>query len=114
MGTPMSHMGGLGHGKPYVAIDAATGIPARVGLVAVVNTDGNDIVSSTQIAGNLVLKRTITVRAVTHLLAIDVDSGVHVDAIKLQEILTDITYTEMLAVPAYPTGQCTATGPTGV
>ena len=105
MGAPMGYVNRLRHSKPHMAIDATARIPAGVGLVAVVHANGHHIVTRTQIAGYLVLKGTVAVRTIAHLLAVDVDGGVHIDAVELEIIPGCLMNAEMLAIPPHPTGQ---------
>ena len=110
MYTPLSYMNIFGLRKPYVAIDATTGIPARIGLVAIVHTYGNHIIRTAQVASDIDGERAIAVGTVVNHLAIDEDEGIHIDTVKLEEILTDILHVEMFSVPAHAAGQSTATG----
>ena len=112
--TRITDIDGFGPDKPDVAIDAASGIPARIGLVGIVDTHGNDVVATAQVAGNVVLERAVAIRSVAEFLAIDVDSGVHVDAIELDEVKTGIADPEMLAIPPHTTRQGSPTRPRGI
>ena len=100
MDAPVTHMDGLCLDEPHMAVDATARVPARVGLVAIVDTHGNDIVATAQIARDVILKRTITIGTESHLLAIDIDGGVHIDPVELDEIKTGVRDTEVLAIPA--------------
>ena len=55
--APVGDVQRCGGGEPHVAVDATARIPARVGLVAVVDAYGNDIVSiAAEIRREVVLK----------------------------------------------------------
>ena len=83
--APMLHMNGIGAGEPYVAVDAAARVPARVGLVAVVNADGHHVAAFTDVGRDVVLEAGVAVGAVAHLLPVHVDRRVHIHAVELQE-----------------------------
>ena len=111
MHTPMLHMDRVRHGKPYMAIDATSRIPTGVRLVAVVHTNGNDIVATAQITGDVIFERAISIRTSPQLLTIDVNRSVHIDTIELDKIHRRLIHPEMLTIPAHTTRQCPPAGP---
>ena len=114
MNAPVLDAHALRLGEPDMAVDATAGVPAGVRLIAVIDTYGNNIIACTEITCNLVFKRTVAIRAVAHLLTVDIDRGVHIDTVELQEVTAHLADTEMLAVPPHPARQRTASGTTGV
>ena len=103
--TPMFHMHIVSLCQPNMTIDATTGIPTGVGLVAIIDTDSNDIAVATHIARDINYKRAVSVRAVVDNLTIDENDGIHIDTIKLQEVLGHILHIKVFPVPCHATRQ---------
>ena len=59
--------------QPYMTVDAATAVPPRVRLIAVVDFHCNDIVAGLQFGGDVIFERTVSVWPVPYLLAVDID-----------------------------------------
>ena len=83
--APVLHVNGIGAGEPYVAVDAAARVPARVGLVAVVDADSHHVAAFTDVGRDVVLEAGVAVGAVAHLLPVHIDRRVHIYAVELQE-----------------------------
>ena len=83
--APMLYMDGIGLCEPYVPINAAARVPAAVGLVAVVHTHSHHVVALTDVGCDVVLEGTVAVGTEAHLLTVDIDSGVHIDTVELEE-----------------------------
>ena len=71
-------------GQPYVPVYAASGIPSRIGLVAVVHPYGDDVFPApSDIRGKVVPEGYVSVRACAEFMAVDIDGGVHVDTVEI-------------------------------
>ena len=118
MDTPMLHVDVAGLSQPDVAVDAAARVPARVGLVAVVDTHGHHVVALMHVGRDIVLEAGVTVGPVAHLLSVHVDGAVHVHAVKLEEkpfwCAVTLWQRERLTVPPYSTRQRTTAGTAGI
>ena len=90
-----------------VAVDAAAGVPTRVGLLCVVASHGDDIVLAlgVEVGGDFVRERAVAVGPCPDRVAVHEDRAVHEDAVELNRhdlALGDAFRSlEMLAVPAY-------------
>ena len=100
-----------------MTIDAAARIPTTVGLVAIIDTDGQDVLSrAVEIGGEIVLEGG-AIGARAQGVAVDIDRGVHIDAVEGDEdaiVGRACGQAEMLSVPTYAAGKRAATGATGV
>ena len=116
--APLGHAQGRGGGEPHMAIDAAARIPATVGLVAVINADGQDIVARRiKIGSEVVLEGGVAIGARAEGVAVDINRAVHIDAIEGDEDAVGgraCGQTEVFPIPAYAAGKRAATGATGV
>ena len=101
-----------------MAIDTASGIPARVRLVGIVNLHCNDIISSFQIFRNIILETRIAIRTMPHFLSVDIDCRVHIYSIKLDKVTTTgLRFTieeKVFPVPADTTRQSTTASTAGI
>ena len=86
MDTPALDVDGVGLGEPHMAVDATARVPTGVGLVGVINTHGYYVLTFVYVWGDIVLETGIAIRARAYLLSIDINGGVHVNTIELQEI----------------------------
>ena len=83
--APVFDVDGVGLGKPYVAVDAAATVPTGIGLIRVVYSDCHYVLALVDIRGDIVLETAIAVRAKTDFVAVNIDRGVHVNAVELEE-----------------------------
>ena len=104
--------------EPHVAIDAAAGIPAGVGLLGIVDAHGYDVVAVTvEPRGEVIAERSVAVGACAEFVSVDVDGRVHVGTVKINhQIVTflDIVKRERLAIPSHAARECSAAGAGGV
>ena len=116
--APLGHAQGRGGGEPHMTIDAAARIPTTVGLVAIIDTNGQDVLSRpVEIGGEVVLEGGVAIGARAQGVAVDIDRGVHIDAVEGDEdaiVGRACGQAEMLSVPTYAAGKRAATGATGV
>ena len=80
----MAHVQPVGDGQPDVAVDAAAGVPAGVGLARVVDPHGHDVDARHQVPGDVVREADVTVGPAAQVHAVDPDVAVHVDAVELE------------------------------
>ena len=91
-----------------VAVDARTAVPTAVGLLAVVHTHGDDIVACwVNPLADVIFEGDIAVRTSAKFVAIDIDGGVHINAVELDEpqLVFLTIHFEMFSIPAYATLQ---------
>ncbi len=81
----MGHMRMFCLSQPYMTVYTTTAIPTGVWLVAIVHSDGNNILTFLQIFCDIIFKRTIAIRTESHFLTIHINGRVHINAIKLNE-----------------------------
>ena len=72
--------------EPNMTVDAASAVPTGVRLVAVVYFYNHHVLALAKIRSDVIFKRTITIRAGAHFLTVDINGGVHINAIKLKQI----------------------------
>ena len=99
--------------QPYITVDAATGIPARIGLFGIVHTNRQHILHSPlDIGSQVITERDVPVGTCPQFMAIDINGGVHIGTIEIYAIafaLIGLIGSKSLAIPAYTTRQCTST-----
>ena len=109
--------------EPYVAVDAGTRVPARVGILRVVDTHGQNVVAVfVQIGCHVIEERDVAVGTLTKQMAVQIDFRAIVDALEVDEegfILHLSTFIlhpssfiqhEVFAIPADAAGQITGAG----
>ena len=113
--TPVLDVDGMGFGEPYMAVDATAGVPTGVGLVGVVDTHCHHVLTFVDVRGDVVLEAGVAIRARAYLLSIDINGGVHVNTIELQEgFLAACRQRKVFPVPPDATGEGTTGGAAGV
>ena len=97
----MPHVYRIDRREPDVAIDAASRIPARVGLRGIVDADGDDVVAGAEMFGDVVGESDVAVRTAAQEYTVDPDVTVHVHAIEFQPRLDPRARVdpERLAIP---------------
>ena len=107
--APLPHVHGAELAQPHVAVDAASGVPARVGLLGIVHPHGQHVFGSPlQVGRQVVAERDVSVGARAQRMAVDVDGAVHVHAIKVYVeafALVRLVHGKGFAVPAHASGQ---------
>ena len=107
--APLRHVHGTELAQPHVAVDAAPGVPARVGLLGIVHPHGQHVFGSPlQVGRQVVAERDVSVGARAQRMAVDVDGAVHVHAIKVYVeafALVRLVHGKGFAVPAHASGQ---------
>ena len=73
--------------KPHVTIDARARVPAAVLLLRVIDTDHNLIAPYINIRCSIHPERGVAIRPPTSLVPIDIDTGVHIDALEIEAYL---------------------------
>ena len=118
VGAPLCHVYGLKLAQPHVAINAAAGVPARVGLLGIVHPHGQHVFSSPLDVGReVVAEGDVSVGTGAQLVAVEVDGAVHVHAVEVYveaQALVGLVGGEGLAIPAHASGQCASARARGV
>ena len=83
--TPMLDVDGVGTREPYVAIDATARVPTGIGLIGIIHANSYHILTFMDKGCNVVLETGIAIRAKAYFLPIDINGGVHIDTIELEE-----------------------------
>ena len=83
-------MDGIGLREPHMAIDATPRIPTGVRLIGVVHTNCHHIITFFYIRRDVIFKARIAIRTEAHFATIDIDGGVHIDTIELDEELLGV------------------------
>ena len=109
--APLGHMHGIEFGEPYVTVDAAAGIPARIGLLGIVHADSHHVLTApVEVGRQVVAEGNVAVGTRAQFMAVDVDGGVHIHAVKVDVeafALVGLVHGEGLAVPADAAGEGT-------
>ena len=97
----------IGDHEVDVAANAGAGVPAG-GRDLVVNAHGDDVLAAkVDKVGNVKREGRVAVGVGSQLLAVDVDRGIHVDAVKVDEdglALEVLAHLKALAIPAHTAG----------
>ena len=115
--SPQGHMDVGKRAQPHVAVDAAAAVPARVGLLGVVDVHGHHVAALAEPGSEVVAERGIAVGASAETMAVDVDGGVHVGAVEVDVgVLFKLfgTHFKALSVPADAAGESSAAGAAGI
>ncbi len=110
--SPRLEMGCSGTHEFHVAIDARTGVPARIGFARVVDPYCKHIVSFTQIWSKVVIERNVSVWPLTEQMPVEIHFASVVDTFKIYERHIRVLgrCLETLAVPANATRKKSGTG----
>ncbi len=111
MHPPVFHMHIGGFGKPHMAVDTASAIPSGIRLIAIIHTHSHHVATGYEIRCDVVFKRAITVRAVAHFLTVDIDTGIHIHSVELNEVAFSLFFLqiESLAIPSNAARKCSPT-----
>ncbi len=110
--SPWFEMGCSGTHKFHVAIDARTGVPARISLTRVVDPYCKHIVSFTQIWSKIVIERNVSVWPLAEQMPVEIHFTSVIDTLKIYERhFRELgRCLETLAVPANATRKKSGTG----
>ena len=84
VGSPVAHVQRVDHGQPDMAVDAAAGVPAGVGLPRVVHPHRDHVDARHQVPGDVVREADVAVGPAAQVDAVDPDVAVHVHAVELE------------------------------
>ncbi|OPZ19541.1 MAG: hypothetical protein BWZ10_00916 [candidate division BRC1 bacterium ADurb.BinA364] len=104
-------------GQPDVAVNARSGVPARIGMIRIVHSHGENVFAfRAQERSQLVFEAHVAVRPLAQMAAVDPDIGVHVNAVEFDEnaaIRPSRIEAELLAIPSDARGEESAFCPGG-
>ena len=115
--APLRHMHGSELAQPHIAVNPATAVPARVGLLGIVDTHGNDIPAFVQPRSEVVAERRVAIGARAETMTVDIDRGIHVGSVEVHiNTLFKVGGCDVKAftIPAYASGECTSACAAGV
>ena len=115
--APLRHMHGSELAQPHIAVNPATAVPARVGLLGIVDTHGNDIPAFMQPRSEVVAERRVAIGARAETMTVDIDRGIHVGSVEVHiNTLFKVGGCDVKAftIPAYASGECTSACAAGV
>ena len=83
--APGNDVGVAGGDEADLAVDASAGIPARCGLLRIVDAHGDDVVAGVQMRGKFVRKADVAVGPVAEEFAVEVNIAVGHDSVEDDE-----------------------------
>ena len=104
---------GLYH--PYIAVDARAGVPAAVGIAAVVHPHGQHVLSLLQVRSHVVHEGDVAIGTLAQQLSVQIDFATVIYSLEVNVVaLVRIGHIKCLAVPSDTAGQIAcATGQCG-